>query len=92
MGYAYTHVGRYEDGLRLDRRLSRLMPDDRMVHYNLACSLALLGRADEAFEVLARAVELGYDDPDHLRVDPDLDSIRDDGRFSALLARLEGEA
>ena len=47
---------------------------------------------ETAFEVLARAVELGYDDPAHLRRDPDLDSIRDDGRFSALLARLEEEA
>jgi len=88
LGYAYTHVGRYEDGLELDRRLSRLMPDDRMVHYNLACSLALLGRIDEAFDTLYHAVDLGYGDAEHLEADSDLDSIRRDDRYPDLLARI----
>jgi len=91
LGYAYTHVGRYREGLELDRRLSRLIPDDRMVHYNLACSLALLGHTDEAFETLYHAVELGYGDAEHLEVDPDLDSIRSDDRYPDLLARIRDE-
>jgi tetratricopeptide (TPR) repeat protein len=92
LGYAYTHVGRYEDGLDLDRRLCRLLPEDGMVRYNLACSLSLLGRVDEAFDVLYRAVDLGYDDAEHLRADPDLASVRRDDRFPELLKRIRDGA
>ncbi|MEN8151444.1 MAG: hypothetical protein ABFS86_16630 [Planctomycetota bacterium] len=88
LGHAYTRVGRCEDGLSMDLRLSRLMPDDPTVQYNLGCSFALTGRADEAFETLSRAVSLGYRDVELLIADADLDSIRDDDRFGELLGRL----
>jgi tetratricopeptide (TPR) repeat protein len=91
LGHAYTRVGRYEDGLRMDVRLSRLMPDDPTVQYNLGCSLALTGRRDEAFETLGRAVRLGYRDAEHMVADADLASIRDDDRFRELLSRVRDQ-
>ncbi len=86
---ALTRVGEIEEGLEVDLRLAACRPEDPTIRYNLACSLALCGQADRALETLARAVALGYRDPAHLREDPDLESLRDDPRFQAVLRSLE---
>ena len=43
LGQVYTRLGRLSAGLEVDHQLVRLVPDNPTVHYNLACSLALLG-------------------------------------------------
>jgi len=78
---AYIAVGRLEDGLDADRRLADLLPRDSRVRYNLACSCALTGRADEALQHLREACELGFDDLNLLHRDRDLDTLRADPRF-----------
>jgi len=42
LGNAYTENGMYAKGLLVDLKLSRLKPNDPLVHYNLARSYALL--------------------------------------------------
>lgn len=88
LGIAYTQRGRFADGLAVDRRLAELRPEDPIVQYNLACSYALVGAKDEGLEALSRAIELGYDDKEHLEGDHDLDAIRDDERFSELVKKI----
>lgn len=83
-----TRLGRLEEGLAADERLVRLAPGDPTVHYNLACSLALLARSEDALDALERAVALGYRDTGHLLEDEDLASLRSTRRFQALLATL----
>jgi len=78
---AYIAIGRPEDGLTADRRLAELLPRDPRVRYNLACSCALTGRADEALQQLREACDLGFDDLNLLRRDRDLDTLRPDPRF-----------
>ncbi len=85
LGNAYTRVGRYEEGLRIDRQLAEIFPENPTVHYNLACSLALLGRNDSALETLHYALEIGFDDERLLATDPDLKSLRLDPRFQELV-------
>ncbi|MFN0243167.1 MAG: TPR end-of-group domain-containing protein [Planctomycetota bacterium] len=89
LGHVYTRQGEYARGLAIDRRLVTLLPEDPTAHYNLACSLALLGSAAEALDELESAVRLGYDDAEHLTADEDLVSLRGDPRFVALLERLQ---
>lgn len=89
LGHALTRLGRIEEGLAADERLVTLAPQNATVHYNHACSLALLQRADEAIAALERALLLGYDDLEHLLADEDLASLREDPRFRALARRLE---
>ncbi len=84
----YTSRGLYDKGLQADLRLARLLPNDSTVHYNLACSHALVGNYVEAFDSLETAIALGYDDERHMRRDPDLQSIRGAGRFQELLASI----
>ena len=71
--------------LQADQQLVRLRPDRPIPWYNLACSYAVLGMVDQAFEALERSLRLGYDDFHHLRRDPDLKPLRRDPRFARLL-------
>jgi tetratricopeptide (TPR) repeat protein len=88
LGHVYTRARRYEEGLEVDHELVRRFPDDPTTHYNLACSLALLGRSEAALEELERAVALGYDDREHLLADEDLVSLRGSPRFESLVRAL----
>ncbi len=81
----YTQAGRYDCGLKLDRKLVRMLPEDPVLHYNLACSLALKERKREAVCALRRAIDLGYCDFIWMREDPDLDSLRNYAPFQDLL-------
>ena len=89
LGMVLTQLGRYEEGLAVDRKLVELHPDDPSAHYNLACSLALVGERALALAALADAVRLGYDDGPHLACDLDLESLRLEPKFHELLAALE---
>ena len=88
LGHAYTRLGRFEEGLAIDHRLVARVPDNPTVHYNLACSLCLCASREQALDALERAVDLGYDDPDHLEADLDLTALRAEPRFQALLEKL----
>lgn len=78
----------YGEGAKLLHRLAALRPEDPAAHYNLACFLALDGRSDEAFAALEAAVRAGYRDVKHLANDEDLQALREDRRFAALLRKL----
>ena len=86
LGDAYTQKGLYEKGLEVDLRLTKLKPKDATVHYNLACDYSLLRRADECLATLEKALKLGYRAFSHMMKDPDLDHIRKDPRYAALIA------
>jgi Flp pilus assembly protein TadD len=88
LGAVYTRLGRYEEGLEVDRLLVALAPDNPTAHYNFACSLSLCGARAAALDSLERAVELGYDDGRFLAADEDLADLRDEPRFRRLVERL----
>ena len=80
-----SRKGDVHRAVELDNRLVELLPDDFLARYNLACSLALAGRADDAIDSLSRAILLGYDDLAHMESDPDLESLHGNPDFQALL-------
>lgn len=53
--------------------------------YNVACGLALDGQKEPALDWLELSVKSGFAKIDHLRNDPDLDSLRDEKRYKRLL-------
>ncbi len=92
LGGLYTKTGRVADGLRMDRKLVRLQPENATAHYNLACSLALSRRRGPALESLRKAVSLGYRDFDWMEQDPDLESLKTDPEFVAILRELKPQS
>ena len=90
LGDDYTRSGEHERGLRMDLRLVTLRPRDPVVRYNLACSYSLIGLTELALLVLEQAVELGFDNVEHMLKDPDLENIRTDARFRRLMRRAGG--
>jgi tetratricopeptide (TPR) repeat protein len=76
LGDHYTQRGRFEQGLKVDERLSRLEPANPLVYYNLACSYSLTNQVDLAAAALERALSLGYRDFKWLAKDPDLRLLR----------------
>lgn len=89
LAYAYTAAGRLEDALATDRRLVEADPTRADLRYDLACSFALLSRNEEALDELEKAVALGFRDAEHLSEDTDLDGLRKDPRFVAIVALLK---
>ena len=88
LGDDYTKRGRFPEGLAVDEHLSRLLPEDSMVFYNLACSFSLTDRVDDSITALKKAVQLGYDDSKWMDEDPDLNKIRSDPRCEQIRHKL----
>jgi adenylate cyclase len=78
-------VGEQEKGLELAKRALGKDEKEPSVLYNAACFYARQGDSDRSFELLSRAVERGWGDRTWLETDSDLDSLRADHRFVALL-------
>ena len=88
LAHLYTETGRIDAGLKMDRKLVRLTPDNPVAHYNLACSLCLKERFGDAVKVLRDAVTMGYEDFDWMCNDPDLAELQDFPAYRAFLAEL----
>ena len=91
LAHLYTKLGRISDGLRMDRKMIRLQPENPTAHYNLACSLALKNRKSEAVKALRDAIAYEYSDWDWLLQDPDLETLHDYSPFQDLLAEYKVE-
>ena len=60
-------------------------PEDPMLLYNVACTYGMLARPGEALDALEKAVSNGWGDKSWLEHDSDLDSIRAESRYQALI-------
>jgi tetratricopeptide (TPR) repeat protein len=89
LGALYTQTGQFDNGLKMDKQLVKLLPSDPTAHYNLACSLAIKDRKSDAVKMLKKAIELGYRDLDWMREDPDLFELHDCPIFENLLEEFE---
>jgi len=81
-------LGLRDQALERARRASMIDPEDPAVLYNVGCVYALGGCAEEALDHLDKAIQNGFGHRDWLENDSDLDSIRDQPRFQALLRKL----
>ncbi|HUQ20744.1 MAG TPA: protein kinase [Gemmatimonadaceae bacterium] len=74
-----------ERAVELAERARIIDPEDPMLLYNIACTYAPLGKTEESLSALERAVEKGWGDKNWIEHDSDLESIRDNPRFKAIV-------
>ncbi|MCM3877164.1 MAG: hypothetical protein NEA02_12190, partial [Thermoanaerobaculia bacterium] len=85
LGYAQLLAERPDAALSAFTRALELGYRRPATLYNLACTHAQLREKDKAFGFLFQAIDAGYDSPDHIRHDEDLDPLRGDPRFRKAL-------
>jgi dienelactone hydrolase len=66
----------------------RIRPESGTLFYNLACAYALGGRKGDAITALKRAIANGFTDVATFETDHDLDSLRGEAAFQAMVANL----
>lgn len=81
----HRHKKEYETTLSYFRKAGKIQPKNFVVDYNIACTLAVMGKKKEALDALQVAVDKGYTHRRWMEKDGDLRSIRDDERFKAIL-------
>jgi len=82
-------VGENEKGRELAERALGQDQDEPVVLYNVACFYALQDNHDRSIELLTRAIDQGWGDKEWLETDSDLNVLRKDERFKALLKRID---
>jgi adenylate cyclase len=83
-------LGETEQAREWANRAALLAPEEPVGLYNLACTFAMLGDRDRAIELLERyAVNMRPQFVAWIKNDSDLDHLRDDPRYQALIQRME---
>ena len=78
--------GRYDEAADRARDLAAAHPEYPLLLYNLACCESLAGRKADALEHLRLVIEKSDSVRSYLAEDSDLDPLRDEPEFQALLA------
>jgi tetratricopeptide (TPR) repeat protein len=90
-GYALYRLGRTDEAILSHDRALSIQPDLANALYNKACVYGLQGQIEKATSSLKRAISV---DPDYLemaKTDTDLDAIRGDALFQAMMETLAEE-
>jgi adenylate cyclase len=93
MGYGVVALAALRDAERAKEWINRALlidPDNMNMRYNFACALTILRDTEAAIDLLGPVYEAAYIDRlNHAKIDPDLDPLRDDPRFKAMVAAAE---
>ncbi|MGH7746160.1 MAG: TPR end-of-group domain-containing protein, partial [Candidatus Dormibacteria bacterium] len=81
-----AEVNKKDEALREGSQALELSPGDPVMLYNCACLYARLAEPARAIETLRQAIAAGYATFSWIKQDPDINSLRDNPEFQALLA------
>lgn len=79
--------GDVEKALALTRKAYEKAPDNCIILYNLACFNTITGNRDEGLDWLQKAVDAGFYASRKIAGDADLESLHEEPRYKAALAK-----
>lgn len=78
-------MGKLEEAKEEEERALKLNPDDPLMVYNAACFYSLIGEKTLAINYLKDAIRLGFANYDWMKIDSDLNSIRNESEFIEMI-------
>jgi predicted esterase len=85
----YLAKGRYDEAVTSLLGALHFHEERWPLWYNLAAAQARRGNRRHAFDALTKAVAHGFHDAAHLATDADFESLRQDGKFAAIVKSIE---
>jgi adenylate cyclase len=87
---AFLRLGETDKAMQFAEAALDADPDSESTHYNGACFYALAGEIEKALDCLENSST--FNDPEWIDNDSDLDPLRDEPRFKALMAKMRSDA
>lgn len=87
--YAYQGLGDNEKAIAAIDTIIARNEDTKGNYYDAACLYSRMKNKDKALEYLAKCLEMGYNRFAHIRIDHDMDFIRETPEFKALIEKYE---
>jgi predicted esterase len=78
---------KYQLGIRAFKFCTTVYPERPTAYYNLACIYSLINNKKDALNMLETALAKGFSSFEHMTRDPDLNNIRKEKRYIALVAK-----
>ena len=87
--YAYQGLGETDKAIAAIDTIIARNEDKKGNYYDAACLYSRMKNKDKALEYLEKCLEMGYNRFSHIRIDHDMDFIRDTPEFKALITKYE---
>ena len=89
--YSLADLGERERSLEWGQRVLEAHTEDGLILYNLGCFFSIADQVEPALDALEKSYEAGLSDPEWMAQDSDLDNVRDQPRYKALIERMEAD-
>lgn len=89
--YALCFLGRNNEAEEWMNKIIEDDPENYGNYYDQACLYSRMGRLEESIAALRKSFEKGYRSFSHIRLDDDLDAVRDLPEFKALMEEYEAK-
>lgn len=89
--YALHFLGQDDEAVEWMNKIIAEDPEDAGHYYDRACLYARMGRLEESVAALRSSFEKGFRSFSHIRLDDDLDAVRDLPEFKALMDEYEAK-
>lgn len=87
--YAYQGLGESEKAIAAIDTIIARDSDKKGNYYDASCLYSRMKNKDKALEYLEKCLEMGYNRFAHIRVDHDMDFLRDTPEFKSLIEKYE---
>lgn len=90
--YAYQGLGETDKAIAAIDTIIARDEDKKGNYYDAACLYSRMKNKEKALEYLGKCLEMGYNRFAHIRIDHDMDFIREEPEFKSLMEKYESAA